>query len=114
MIVDVGKNKIRDWISDKVVKAGLGLNGADVSASDTGLNNNADLGTAGTIKDLTTSLTDKQFQKDYFLGSLEGNNNTYKEWGMHDNSTLFNRIAFYDLGKSDTEEWSISCVIKVI
>lgn len=106
-----GKNRIRDLINDDIDKGQLGEDGTAETEADTGL------GTpdATTLLTVTSTTADKQIQVDYNLNSTLGNGTTYAEYEITTTvaGTSLNRITFYDLEKTQSEEWQISTIIDI-
>jgi hypothetical protein len=121
MITLNGKNMVIDLISgsdtDYVDQAGLGtVSTSDPNESDTGLNDNTNLGTpAATIKAVSVDTADKNAVFSYTLLSTEGTATTFREFGLSSstNSELFNRQVFYDLYHSDTDEINITQIVSI-
>ena len=121
MITLNGKNMVIDLISgsdtDYVDQAGLGtVSTSDPNESDTGLNNNTNLGTpAATIKAVSVDTADKNAVFSYTLLSTEGTATTFREFGLSSstNDELFNRQVFYDLYHSDTDEINITQIVSI-
>lgn len=118
MLVKDGKNLIRDLISGGTAgvyfdKGGLGTVSTSPSESDTGLNNNANMGTL--IKSLTKTITDKQIIFDYSINSTEGTGITFTEFGFSSSGAtkLLNRQTFWDLAKGTIEEWQFSGAVSI-
>jgi len=106
-----GKNRIRDLVSDDLTDGQLGTDDTAATESDTGL------GTAVGATDLaiTTDTTDKQIVVDYNLPSTTGNGNTFTEFEVQTGTAgiSLNRIVFYDLAKTSSEEFQISTIINI-
>ena len=116
-----GKNIIRDLITAGgtvyVNQAGLGTVSSTPLESQTGLNNNANLGTpAVTVKAVSVDKSDKQAIFTYTLLSTEGTGNTFREFGLSASGTakLFNRQVFYDLYHGTADEISITQAVSIV
>jgi hypothetical protein len=121
VIVTDGKNLVRDLIcaggTCYVNQAGLGTVSSTPLESQTGLNNNTNLGTpAATIKSVSVDKSDKQAIFSYTLLSTEGTGNTFREFGLNSSGTakLFNRQVFYDLYHGTIDEINITQAISIV
>ena len=120
MIVTDGKNLIRDAMAGTIAyyvnQAGLGTVSSNPQEADTGLNDNANLGTpSATIKSVSNERADKQIVYSYTLLSTEATVNTFREFGLSASGTakLFNRQTFYDLYHSNTDEINITQAVSI-
>lgn len=120
VIVTGGKNLIRDAMAGTIAyyvnQAGLGTVSSTPLESQTGLNNNTNLGTpAATIKNVSVDKSDKQAIFSYTLLSTEGTGNTFREFGLSASGTakLFNRQVFYDLYHGTADEINITQAISI-
>ena len=111
MLINEGKNRVRDLIVADLTNGELGTDGTGASASDTGLI----APVAATIVALSITTADKQLIADYSLSSTTGNGNTYKEYELQLSaaSTSLNRSTFYDVPKDSTEEMQISTIVDI-
>lgn len=120
VLTNDGKNLVRDLLSSGgtmyVNQAGLGTISSTPLATDTGLNNNANLGTpAATIKSVSVETADRQAVFSYTLLSTEGTATTYRQFGLSASGTakLFNHQTFYDLYHGNTDEINITQIVSI-
>ena len=113
-IVDTGKEKIISLINGALDTGSCGTSSSEVSASDTDLF--AEL--TSTIETLTGSESGKQLLITYNLDSNGGNGNTLREYGNEltdgTGDTLFNRVTFTGLPKTNALEVQIKSLVQVI
>ena len=111
VILNDGKNRVRDLIDADKYQGQVGTSGTDADASDTGLG----AAVAGTNKALTSSTANKQVVLDYNLLSTEGNGNTLKEYvtTLNSGTDFLTRITFPNIVKSSSIEIQISTVIDI-
>lgn len=109
-ILLLGKEGIAAAIKDSITTGSYGTDGTTVNEDDTALG--AEVG--ATIKTLTTVQSGKQITITHSLNSLEGNGNTYKEFGIKVDSILLNRINLFDLTKTSSEEFQTTTIFQVL
>ena len=112
VLVDDGKNRLRDLINDDIYQGQVGTDSTAATASDTALGS----AVAGTNKSLTLTKSDKHIQIDYTILSTEGNTNTLKEYGINQNTgtDFLMRQTFNDLVKDNSKELLISTQLYII
>ena len=119
VLVKNGKNWVRDLMvgntTNVVNQAGLGTDATTPAETQTGLNNNTNFGTAGTVKAISKNTADKQIVYSYTLTATEGNGSTYKEFGLSSStgSFLFNRQTFADLPKTSAEQLDFTLAVSI-
>lgn len=107
-ITTTGKNEIRDAIDGIKDQGQLGTDDTAELESDSGLGT----AVAATLVNLTSSTADQQLVLDYFLTSVTGNGNTFKEFENRVNAGVnLNRVTFSDLIKTSAIEMNISTII---
>lgn len=103
MITTIALNSVRTWLTvgtsiTAIASGAVGTNRTDVSVADTGLNNNANLGTSGTFASVTgTNLIKRDRGATWSYSFATGTTATgagYGEFGLNDGTNLINRCIF--------------------
>lgn len=111
VLVDSGKNRVRDLIKADLTIGKLGTSGTDPSVNAT------DLGSvdATTSATLTNTTGNKLINSEHVLLSTIGNSTTYKEFATYLNSgtVLFDYVVYPDFLKSNTLELHTISTLRV-
>lgn len=112
VVVNEGKNRIRDLIDADVSGGEVGTGTTPASVSDT----DTETAVASTLNTVTTSVADKQVTIDYNLGASQGNGSAVTEHTLFMNSDadLLARFVFSSLTKSSDEQWQFTTTVKVV
>ena len=108
-VVDDGKNRIRDLISDDIHKGQWGTGTTPVTAADTAVED----GVTATLLAVTQSKTDRQIIMDHNLGKLVANGESLGNFviTMNSGTDLLLREAVTSFTKQNTEQWQTSVVL---
>jgi hypothetical protein len=106
-----GKNKIRDLIDADIDNGQLGTGTTAETEADTGL----ETAVGATEIAVTTTTASKQLQIDYNLSSTIGNGSTYSEYEFQSTEAAvsYNRITFFGIAKTSSEEFQISTILDI-
>jgi len=109
MITNAYLNLLRNWIASgsgtiAIASGGMGINFSDVSLTDTGLNGNANLGTANLFKAVTAAsslfVNDKAITWEYKQDpSTTATGSSFSEFGLDTGAVLFNRKIYEPIQK---------------
>jgi len=105
LIINSYLNTIRDWVASgsgtlAIASGGMGTNQTTVSPTDTGLNGNANRGTAGMFVALVKTTADRAIQAEYYkINDTTATGSYFGEFGLNTGTTLVNRQIFEKIKK---------------
>lgn len=121
MLVDVGLNKIRDFLAGETITApthlGIGTGTTSAAATDTALESEVfpNAGNRNALDSIDSSVS-KKITFEGTINALQANNNTLAEMGLHNSQsgeTMFNRVTFPGQDKNNTIEMLFQVTINL-